>query len=269
MNTIIKALLGASMLMPIAAQADARQLQAGVDGQVDQRGDGQRDRPARAAPQAANRDAGNVRQERRDDRQDFRRERQDDRQDFTRERRDDRAALRNGAVTPGQFQADRRDDRQDFRADRRDDRQDFRADRQDDRRDAGRGRQGQWTGNNGWNNHGGYGGSYGNQRGGNWTRDWRSDRRYDWNGYRGSNRNAYRLPRYYAPQGWGYGYRRFSIGVTLSSVLWGQDYWIDDPYAYRLPEAYGPYRWVRYYNDALLVDLRSGRVVDAVNDIFW
>ena len=41
------------------------------------------------------------------------------------------------------------------------------------------------------------------------------------------------------------------------------------PYAYRLPEAYGPYRWVRYYNDALLVDIRDGRVVDVVNDIFW
>ncbi|MEG8047084.1 RcnB family protein [Sphingomonas aerolata] len=36
-----------------------------------------------------------------------------------------------------------------------------------------------------------------------------------------------------------------------------------------MPEAYGPYRWVRYYNDALLVDLDSGRVVDTVYDIFW
>jgi len=26
---------------------------------------------------------------------------------------------------------------------------------------------------------------------------------------------------------------------------------------------------VRYYNDALLVDLDSGRVVDTVYDIFW
>ena len=47
------------------------------------------------------------------------------------------------------------------------------------------------------------------------------------------------------------------------------DYWIGDPYSYRLPEAYGPYRWVRYYNDALLVDLRSGFVVDTVYGIFY
>ncbi|MFN3435996.1 MAG: RcnB family protein, partial [Sphingomonas sp.] len=92
---------------------------------------------------------------------------------------------------------------------------------------------------------------------------------YDWNQYRQANRGAYRLPRYYAPSGWGYGYRRFSVGVSLSSILFSQNYWIDDPYAYRLPDAYGPYRWVRYYDDALLVDVRSGVVVDVVYDIFY
>ena len=71
------------------------------------------------------------------------------------------------------------------------------------------------------------------------------------------------------PMAGSYGYRRFSIGVVLTSALFGQNYWIDDPYDYRLPEAYGPYRWVRYYNDALLIDLRSGVVVDTVYDIFW
>jgi hypothetical protein len=102
-----------------------------------------------------------------------------------------------------------------------------------------------------------------------WNRGWRGDDRYDWNRYREANRGAYRLPRYYAPNGWGGGYRRFGIGVGLQRALWGQNYWISDPYAYRLPEAYGPYRWVRYYGDALLVDLRSGLVVDAVYGIFW
>lgn len=104
---------------------------------------------------------------------------------------------------------------------------------------------------------------------GRWNNSWRRDDRYDWNRYRSYNRNAFRLPRYYAPYGWNYGYRRFSIGVVLTSSLFGQNYWIDDPYDYRLPEAYGPYRWVRYYNDALLIDLRSGVVVDTVYDIFW
>ena len=106
-------------------------------------------------------------------------------------------------------------------------------------------------------------------RGGAWNRGWRGDHRYDWGGYRAQNRGAFHLPRYYAPRGWGYGYRRFSPGFTLSSVLFSEDYWIDDAYDYRLPQAYGPYRWVRYYNDALLVDIRSGYVVDTVYDIFW
>jgi hypothetical protein len=104
---------------------------------------------------------------------------------------------------------------------------------------------------------------------GNWNRNWRQDNRYDWNQRRRYNRNAYHLPRYYAPPGWDYGYRRFNIGFTLSTILFNQNYWIDDVDNYGLPEAYGPYRWVRYYNDALLVDVDSGEVVDTVYDIFW
>ena len=101
-----------------------------------------------------------------------------------------------------------------------------------------------------------------------WNRSWRRDRRYDWMSWRSLNRGAYHLPRYYGPNG-GYGYQRFSSGVILEPMFFGQDYWLDDPYAYRLPPAYGSYRWVRYYNDAVLVDLRSGMVVDVVYDIFW
>ena len=102
-----------------------------------------------------------------------------------------------------------------------------------------------------------------------WTPEWRRNPRYDWTRHRVSNRAAFHLPRYYAPPGWQQGYRRFSIGMAVAPVLFTQDYWIDDPYAYRLPDPYGPLRWVRYYNDALLVDIESGEVVDAISDIFW
>lgn len=160
---------------------------------------------------------------------------------------------------------DPRADRPDLRPDRRDERAEFdRRQRRDDRwNDRGRDNGG-WVGDR-WN---GNGGSWrGNQAG--WDRDWRRDRRYDWSSFRSRNERAYRLPRYYAPQGWGYGYRRFSIGVTLAPQLWAQSYWLDDPWSYRLPEAYGPFRWVRYYDDAMLVDVRTGRVVDIVYDIFY
>lgn len=102
-----------------------------------------------------------------------------------------------------------------------------------------------------------------------WNRDWRRDNRYDWSGYRQYNRDIFRLPAYRAPYGWGGGYSRFSIGVYIGSPLFGSSYWIDDPYSYRLPAAYGTLRWIRYYDDALLVDIRDGYVVDVIHDFFW
>ncbi len=134
-----------------------------------------------------------------------------------------------------------------------------------------------WQDNRRWNDNRNYGWNTSRQHWDNrnrgdtraWNRGWRNDNRYDWQRWRYSNRDLFRGHRYYAPHGWDYGYRRFSIGVTLWGRLYDQNYWIDDPWSYRLPQVWGPYRWVRYYNDVLLVDLRSGRVVDAIHDFFW
>lgn len=101
-----------------------------------------------------------------------------------------------------------------------------------------------------------------------WDRDWRQDRRYDWNSYRKSHRQVYRLNRYYPPYS-SYRYRRLSIGFYMNSLFFSSRYLIDDPGYYRLPPAYGPYRWVRYYDDALLVNIYSGEVVDVIHDFFW
>ena len=108
----------------------------------------------------------------------------------------------------------------------------------------------------------------GERGGGQWNRGWRADRRYDWSGYRRGHDELFRLPRYSAPYGWNYGYQRFGIGVVIDEGLFAPDYWIDDPYEYRLPPVDGPYRWVRYYGDALLVDIYTGEVVDTVYGIF-
>lgn len=105
----------------------------------------------------------------------------------------------------------------------------------------------------------------GNRPGG----DWRQDRRYDWRGYRDQHREVFRAQRYAVPRGWSYGYRRFSVGARLPGFFFGEQYWIDDPSEYRLPPAYGPYRWVRYYDDVILVDLRTGMVVDEVPGFFF
>ena len=106
------------------------------------------------------------------------------------------------------------------------------------------------------------------QQAGRWTNNWRNDNRYNWRSYREQNRNYYRPGRYYSPYR-DRNYSRISIGFSLGSGYYGSRYWKNDPWQYRLPAAYGPYRWVRYYDDVLLVDLRNGRVVDVIRDFFW
>ena len=101
-----------------------------------------------------------------------------------------------------------------------------------------------------------------------WDRRWRDNNRYNWYQYRNANRSVYRMGSYYAPYR-NYSYRRLSIGFFLDNLFYSNRYWINDPWQYRLPEVYGPYRWVRYYDDALLVDIYSGEVVDAIHDFFW
>lgn len=100
-----------------------------------------------------------------------------------------------------------------------------------------------------------------------WSHHWRGDRRYDWRRHRDRNRSSFRLGFYYDPFGWNY--RRFSTGTYLWPNYYSQNYWINDPWRYRLPPAYGPYRWVRYHNDALLIDIWTGQVVDVIYGFFW
>ena len=101
-----------------------------------------------------------------------------------------------------------------------------------------------------------------------WNRQWRNNSSYNWYSYRSSHPTYYRLGTYYSPYR-NYSYRRLSVGFFLQSLFFGQNYQIQDPRYYRLPEVYGPYRWVRYYDDAVLVDIYSGEVVDVINNFFW
>ncbi len=100
-----------------------------------------------------------------------------------------------------------------------------------------------------------------------WTNNWRNDRRYDWRRYRDRNRSTFSIGFYFDP--FGYNYRRFGIGSYLYPNYYQSNYWINDPWQYRLPPAYGPYRWVRYHNDAVLIDTYSGEVADVIYGFFW
>jgi hypothetical protein len=207
---------------------------------------------------------------------DVRVRREQQQQNWRNAQRDDRRdTMQNGRQDWRNDRNDRRDDGRDDRPgwnnDRGNDRQDWRnAGRNDDRRwnDNRGGNSGNWNGAN-WNNGRRFDDRtrWSNQQ--RWNNGWRQDRRYDWQGYRNRYGDRFRMGNYYAPRGWDYGYRRFSIGIVLNSLLYSNSYWLDDPYAYRLPPAYGSLRWVRYYDDAMLVDIRDGYVVDVIHDFFW
>ncbi len=99
------------------------------------------------------------------------------------------------------------------------------------------------------------------------SNNWRNDNRYDWRRYRDHHRSIFRIGFYFDP--FGYSYSRFGIGSYMYPSYYQSNYWINDPWQYRLPQAYGPYHWVRYHNDALLIDTWTGEVVDVIYGFFW
>ena len=95
---------------------------------------------------------------------------------------------------------------------------------------------------------------------------WRNDHRYDWRDWRGSHRDLFNR-HYYAPRG--YHYRSVYAGFFLEPLFYGSSYWLDNPYDYRLPPVEWPLQWIHYYNDALLVDVTTGEVVDVIPNFFF
>ncbi len=100
-----------------------------------------------------------------------------------------------------------------------------------------------------------------------WNSDWRHDHRYNWRDHRRNHRSIFHVGLYFDPFGWGY--HRYNVGWRLWPSYYSSNYWLNDPSMYRLPYAQWPYKWVRYYDDAILVDTMSGQVVDVIYDFFW
>lgn len=171
---------------------------------------------------------------------------------------------REGAVRPQQQQQNRGPaQRQDFQAQQRqapqqaqrdfrrdNDRRDNRADfRRDDRRDYGRNDRG-WNDNRRWDNNRGWD----NRRYSQYYRNWNSS-------------NRYRAGVYYRPSG--YYYRRWTFGDILPSIFWSNRYWLNNYYAYDLPPPPAGTVWVRYGDDALLIDRFTGEVIQVSYSVFW
>jgi Ni/Co efflux regulator RcnB len=92
-------------------------------------------------------------------------------------------------------------------------------------------------------------------------RQWRRD---DWRGWRDRNRDLYARGRWNAP----FRYTVFRPGVRIAPDYYGRNYWIADPWRYHLPRAAGYQRWVRHYDDVLLIDTRRGVVIDAIRGFY-
>ncbi|MES2337892.1 MAG: RcnB family protein [Pseudomonadota bacterium] len=94
------------------------------------------------------------------------------------------------------------------------------------------------------------------------NRRWGND---DWRGWRNTNRNIYARGNWRAP----FRYQSFRTGVRIGTPYYASRYWINDPWRYRLPPVRGYQRWVRHYNDVLLVDTRRGTVIRVLRDFYW
>lgn len=95
----------------------------------------------------------------------------------------------------------------------------------------------------------------------------RAEHRYsrELHDYRRDNPRVYSRGNWSAP----YRYRHWDRGVRVDRVYYAPRYYVNDPWRYRLPHAPGYARWVRHYDDVLLIDLRSGRVIDVYHRFFW
>ena len=96
-------------------------------------------------------------------------------------------------------------------------------------------------------------------------RELRQDRRE----LRGDRRDVRRHVAYVAPyRSWRY--RPVSVGYRLQSVFYSPRYYITDYGAYHLRAPGGRWlRWIRYGDDLLLVNIRTGRVLDVVDYRWW
>lgn len=97
------------------------------------------------------------------------------------------------------------------------------------------------------------------------VREARREVREDWRDYRRSHRSVYRGGNWRAP----FRYNQWNAGAQLRPAYYNSRYYISDPYRYRLPRPGMNQRWVRHYNDVMLVNVRNGRVIQVHRGFFW
>jgi len=150
--------------------------------------------------------------------------------------------------------------------------------------DTGNGRHhhdnGHWQGNG---NSNGVMGNATTWQGGNWqgnantyrhgsSNRWRGNTWHGSNGITITGRNftaprRFHVGTYQRPRGWYY--RRWSYGDYLPAAFFVSTYWLTDYLAFGLEPPPPGLVWVRYGDDALLVDRYSGEVVQVEYGVFY
>ncbi|HMI41257.1 MAG TPA: RcnB family protein [Sphingomicrobium sp.] len=67
----------------------------------------------------------------------------------------------------------------------------------------------------------------------------------------------------------GYSYRRWRTGLFLPSLFFSNQYYFNDYYALGIGPPPRGYVWVRYGPDLLLIQRRTGRIVDVIYGAFY
>jgi Ni/Co efflux regulator RcnB len=100
------------------------------------------------------------------------------------------------------------------------------------------------------------------------VREDRRDLRRDRRELRGDRRDVRRHSRYIAPyHNWNY--RPVTVGFRLQPAFYGSRYYISDYGMYHLRAPGRWQRWIRYGDDLLLVNVRTGRVLDVIHYRYW
>jgi len=81
-----------------------------------------------------------------------------------------------------------------------------------------------------------------------------SHQRYEQRHHRAEQRHRWHAP---------FRYNRFRAGARIAPAYYGQSYWVNDWARYRVSRPARYERWVRHYDDLLLVDTRRGIVIRA------
>jgi Ni/Co efflux regulator RcnB len=67
----------------------------------------------------------------------------------------------------------------------------------------------------------------------------------------------------------GFAYRRWIVGQSLPQLLFGSAYYFTDHALLGLDSPPYGYQWVRFGPDVMLVNIRTGEILDVIHNAFY